>query len=268
MISTLTNVNKSSWSRQCFSGFTLIEILVVVAIIALLIAILVPSLSRAKDQAIRAACASNLRQQGIAMSSYSTEHKGLLPYRGWKSYTIAESRWEALGLQNPREDKVLCNIGLLHGKYLGKEWDLLYCPSTIKQVRDIAPNYDAQCGGLSTVFDKRITWTFGGYNYAIPLANRGTSPNYHDKSLYPRDQLARDWKEYIRNKTDGQSEILYGLQALVTDFGIGGLRFVHRNGLNVLYSDLHGRFVQTKDLYATSGSVSSFELWYYLSKKH
>ena len=51
-------------------GFTLIELLVVVAIIALLVAIMVPSLQKARDLAAQAVCASKLRQQGLAMHLY------------------------------------------------------------------------------------------------------------------------------------------------------------------------------------------------------
>jgi prepilin-type N-terminal cleavage/methylation domain-containing protein len=61
------------------SGFTLIELLVVVAIIALLIAILLPSLARAKNQAKKTACASNLHQIGIALNTYGAEFENNLP---------------------------------------------------------------------------------------------------------------------------------------------------------------------------------------------
>lgn len=63
-----------------FKGFTLIELLVVISIIALLLAILVPALQRAKEQAKSVVCQSRMKQWGIALYSYSAENKGQLPY--------------------------------------------------------------------------------------------------------------------------------------------------------------------------------------------
>lgn len=60
-------------------GFTLIELLVVVAIIALLMAILLPSLAKARKQAKATACMSNLRQMGLAVHMYAQEYNGTIP---------------------------------------------------------------------------------------------------------------------------------------------------------------------------------------------
>ena len=61
-------------------GFTLVELLVVIGIIAVLTAVLLPALTRAKEAANRVACLSNLRQLGTAMVLYTTDNKGYYPY--------------------------------------------------------------------------------------------------------------------------------------------------------------------------------------------
>lgn len=60
-------------------GFTLIELLIVIAIIAVLAGLLLPALARAKSKAHRIACASNLRQVGMAMRGFSNEHRDKYP---------------------------------------------------------------------------------------------------------------------------------------------------------------------------------------------
>lgn len=69
------------------TAFTLIEILTVIAIIGLLSAILFPVFSRARQMSLRAACMSNMRQIGLAISSYSQDYDEVLPltsHRGWE----------------------------------------------------------------------------------------------------------------------------------------------------------------------------------------
>lgn len=63
-------------------GFTLIELLTVIAIIGILAAILIPVAARVREQARRAACASNLRQCGAALHLFANDNFGRLPVEG------------------------------------------------------------------------------------------------------------------------------------------------------------------------------------------
>ena len=70
-------VRKSFFQR----AFTLIELLVVIAIIALLAAMLLPSLARAKDAGRRISCGNNLRQLAISLTLYASDYEGYYPPR-------------------------------------------------------------------------------------------------------------------------------------------------------------------------------------------
>ena len=85
-------------------GFTLIELLVVIAIIAILAAMLLPALSRAKENANQASCISNLKQMGIALALYVDENDGYFPIAKSVTATGDDLNWtKTLGSYLPRQ---------------------------------------------------------------------------------------------------------------------------------------------------------------------
>jgi len=94
-------------------AFSLLELLVVIALISTLAALLLPALSRAKDAGRRAACLSNLHQIGVALQLYVQENNNRLPFMRDHSLTTSNDL--------PSPDQVLSN-------HLGN-LNVLRCPS-------------------------------------------------------------------------------------------------------------------------------------------
>src|SRR5690606_37249603 len=89
------------------TGFTLIELLVVIGILAVLVALLLPAMSRARESANRAVCLSNLRQIHGYLLLYSNKNRQQIPlgYRDWRGYNF-------IAHEN-RGDRYWTNLGLL-----------------------------------------------------------------------------------------------------------------------------------------------------------
>ncbi len=102
-------------------GFTLVELLVVIGIIALLISILLPSLSAARAQANRVKCLSNLRQIGVAFVAYTGEYGGRLPGSGMQGQASGWVYWDS-----PRE---LTESAIAPYLSLTADSQFMLCPS-------------------------------------------------------------------------------------------------------------------------------------------
>lgn len=180
------NVRSSSSARRLKrikSGFTLMELLVVIGIIGVLIAILMPMLAKARRMANSTACKSNLRQIGIGVQLYCVSHRGKLPL-------VWERRWS----ESPRPDladggRGYHVFGLLM-KFAGISMPTFRCPSDTRNYTLTESNFcvplNSEVGDWATDrpfdytvlllgygrADRRIPWSVSLTDPAIP--NKGS----------------------------------------------------------------------------------------------
>jgi prepilin-type N-terminal cleavage/methylation domain-containing protein len=182
-------------------GFTLIEVLVVTAILALLIAVFLPSLALARQQARRMACASNLRAVGQALNLYKSE-LGRYPSPGDRDPGgMFGKSWHPGDPQTFRPVTSLADIGDLAEALvytsLGDPW-ALYCPSSLKDDRHAPKPY------LRTNSNGRpiATWRIGnisyvylvGLNYQQPAStfpDPQGQPTFHPPTESPERRINR-----------------------------------------------------------------------------
>lgn len=122
--------------RRASHAFTLVELLVVIGIIAVLIGILLPALSKARRQAQMTACMSNQKQLVAALLMYCAENRGIFPggsgpykVNGVPKFTVSLAMWDSQA-RNPYS----CNQDEDNGpvwlaKYVGKSRKIAGCPA-------------------------------------------------------------------------------------------------------------------------------------------
>ena len=136
----------SKTKNRTGSAFTLIELLVVIAVIAILAAILFPVFARAREKARQTACASNLRQIGLAFALYTQDWDDLLPDRRDLKSGAAPPWSPAWPPSDPRAGWA----ALVLGPYI-KSGDIWSCPSVAGSVLGAAPQVAAPVAGSTTI---------------------------------------------------------------------------------------------------------------------
>jgi len=122
-------------NRRHLAGFTLIELLVVIAIIAILAALLLPSLSKARDRAQAISCLNNTRQLGLAWQLYTDDHAGFLPYNLWMNASSPRTNinWVnnvmTWGVPDPDNTNTTTITDASLGPYIGGQTAIFHCPS-------------------------------------------------------------------------------------------------------------------------------------------
>lgn len=216
--------------RQYFRAFTLIELLVVIAIISILAAVLFPVFARARENARRASCQSNLRQMALATLMYTKDYDEYFPRTNIidHSATPPGGNWASAGYwfwpqiiypYHKNIDAMLCPSIAVHGNPRFGNYGVL---------RNVFPHTEANRSVMAINVPDRVIMFIDASTYVIQPSNV-TSPGGSDSqpSYFPGTGsllgIERDYGKYQRDYESGR----------------------HLGGANIAFVDGHVKWMST-----------------------